>query len=112
MISPKQFAFDVVERNREAIALLCDNIFYFAELGMQEFESANLMIAILETFGFRIERNLSGMPTGFVATYGSGHPVIALHMEFMPHPRPRNALGSRNPRQSSKARPGRPKATT
>lgn len=29
----KKLVFDNVERNREAIALLCDNIFYFAELG-------------------------------------------------------------------------------
>jgi hypothetical protein len=36
MSNGKQFVFDTVERNREAIALLCDNIFYFAELGMQE----------------------------------------------------------------------------
>ena len=35
----KKFVFDHVERNREAIALLCDNIFYFAELGMQDIVS-------------------------------------------------------------------------
>jgi aminobenzoyl-glutamate utilization protein B len=78
----KHFVFDTVEHNREAIALLCDNIFYFAELGMQEFETSKLMMEILEKAGFAIERNLSGMPTGFVATYGSGKPVIALHTEF------------------------------
>jgi len=33
----KDFVLEVVERNREAIALLGDNIFYFAELGMQPF---------------------------------------------------------------------------
>src|SRR5687767_3338016 len=78
----KQFAFDTVEHNREAIALLCDNIFYFAELGMQEFETSKLMMELLEKAGFALERNLSGMPTGFVASYGSGKPVIALHTEF------------------------------
>jgi len=79
---PKQFLFDTVDRNGEAIALLCDNIFYFAELGMQEFETSKLMMDLLEKAGFKIERNLSGMPTGFVASYGSGKPVIALHTEF------------------------------
>lgn len=106
MISPKQFAFDVVERNREAIALLCNNIFYFAELGMQEFESANLMTAILETFGFRIERNLSGMPTGFVATYGSGHPVIALHTEFDATPASSQRPGVAEPAAIVEGAPG------
>jgi aminobenzoyl-glutamate utilization protein B len=78
----KQFAIDSVERNRDAIALLCDNIFYFAELGMQEFETSGLMMELLEKAGFSIEKNLSGMPTGFVATHGSGTPVIALHTEY------------------------------
>src|SRR6476659_8767212 len=78
----KKFVVDIVDRNSESIALLCDNIFYFAELGMQEFETSGLMMEILEKAGFSIERNLSGMPTGFVATYGSGKPVVALHTEF------------------------------
>jgi len=78
----KKFVFDTVERNGEAIARLSDSIFYFAELGMQEFETSGLMMELLEKAGFSIERNLSGMPTGFVATYGSGKPVIALHTEF------------------------------
>jgi aminobenzoyl-glutamate utilization protein B len=82
MTKEKTFVFDTVERNSESIALLCDNIFYFAELGMQEFETSGLMMEILEKAGFSIERNLSGMPTGFVATYGSGKPVVALHTEF------------------------------
>ena len=36
----QESVFQVVERNREAIALLGDSIFYFAELGMQEIESS------------------------------------------------------------------------
>ena len=39
----KALALRVVEDNRKAIALLGDNIFYFAELGMQEFESTKLV---------------------------------------------------------------------
>ena len=66
----KKFAVEDIERNSEPIALLCDNIFYFAELGMQEFETSGLMMQILEKAGFTIERNPSGMPTGFIASYG------------------------------------------
>ena len=61
----KRFVFDTVDRNCEALALLCDNIFYFAELGMQEFETSGLMTEILAKAGFQIEKNLSGMPTAF-----------------------------------------------
>lgn len=78
----KESVFQVVERNREAIALLGDNIYYFGELGMQEIESSQLMTKILEEAGFTVERGLSGMPPAFLATYGSGRPVIAIHTEF------------------------------
>ena len=47
----KKFVFDSVEHNGAAIAQLCDNIFYFAELGMQEFETSGLMMELLENVG-------------------------------------------------------------
>jgi len=78
----KEFALRVVDRNSRAIALLGDNIFYFAELGMQESETAKLMTEVLEKAGFKVERGISGMPTAFLATYGSGKPVIAIHTEY------------------------------
>jgi aminobenzoyl-glutamate utilization protein B len=82
-LTPEQrFVFDYVDRNAKAIALTGDNIFYFGELGMQEFETAGLMTDLLEKGGFKVERGISGFPTAFCATYGSGHPVIALHTEY------------------------------
>jgi aminobenzoyl-glutamate utilization protein B len=78
----QQFVFDYVDRNARAIALTGDNIFYFGELGMQEFETAGLMTNLLEKAGFKVERGISGFPTGFCATYGSGHPVVAIHTEY------------------------------
>jgi len=78
----KEVVFKSVDENAKAIALLGDNIFYFAELGMQEFETAKLMTGILEKGGFKVERGISGMPTAFLATYGSGAPVIAIHTEY------------------------------
>ena len=54
----KKFVFDTVDRNSESIALLCDNIFYFAELGMQEFETSGLMMELLEKAGFLDSRKI------------------------------------------------------
>ncbi len=82
----KRFAFETIERNARAIALTGDNIFYFGELGNQEYESAALMSGLLEKEGFRVERGMSGFPTAFLATYGSGAPVIAIHTEFDANP--------------------------
>jgi aminobenzoyl-glutamate utilization protein B len=78
----QRFVFDYVDRNARAIALTGDSIFYFGELGMQEFETAKLMTDLLEQGGFAVERGISGFPTGFCATYGSGSPVVAIHTEY------------------------------
>jgi len=82
----KQFVFDYVDRNRDAVAVLGDSVFYFGELGMQEFETMGLMTGLLEDAGFTVERGICGFPTGFMASYGSGAPVIALHTEYDANP--------------------------
>jgi aminobenzoyl-glutamate utilization protein B len=58
--------------------VMVDSVFSFGELGFQEFETSKYLTAELEKEGFRIERNVAGIPTAFVATWGSGKPVIAL----------------------------------
>jgi aminobenzoyl-glutamate utilization protein B len=57
---------------------MVDSVFSFGELGMQEVETSKYLTATLEKFGFTITRGQSGIPTAWVATYGSGKPVIAL----------------------------------
>jgi len=62
--------------------LISDAIWNYAELGMQEFKSSALLIKTLEEEGFSVEKNVAGMPTCFVATWGSGRPVIGILGEF------------------------------
>ncbi|MFQ5684501.1 MAG: amidohydrolase, partial [Candidatus Binatia bacterium] len=102
----KKFVLDVVDQNKEQIALLGDNIFYFAEMGMQEFETSGLMSGILENAGFQVERGISGMPTAFMATYGSGKPVIALHTEFDATPGCSQAAGVTELKAITEGAPG------
>jgi aminobenzoyl-glutamate utilization protein B len=98
-LTPQQkFLFDYIDRNARAVALLGDSIFYFGELGMQEFETAKLMTDLLEKGGFAVDRGISGFPTGFCATYGSGPPVVAIHTEYDSCPDNSQAPGV--PRQS------------
>ena len=82
----KQFAADFVAHNKGAFETLNDSIFYFGELGMQETKSAGLMTSILEQHGFTVQRGISGFATSFLATYGSGAPVIAIHTEYDANP--------------------------
>ena len=82
----KRFAVDFIERNAKPLATLSDSLFYFGELGMQEHRSAELLASLLEEHGFKVECGISGFPTGFLATYGSGAPVIAVHTEYDANP--------------------------
>ena len=55
-----------------------DMLFSFGELGFQEHETKRYLTGILAQNGFTIEENVAGIPTGWVATWGNGKPVIAL----------------------------------
>ncbi|QDT55369.1 p-aminobenzoyl-glutamate hydrolase subunit B [Caulifigura coniformis] len=80
-------------------------IWEWAEPGYQEFKSSKLLADWLESAGFRVTREVAGMPTAFIAEFGEGKPVIALLGEYdalpglaqegVPHrePRPGNGYG-------------------
>ena len=61
---------------------IADNLWEFAELGYQETRSTALMQKYLKRRGFRIEAGIADIPTAFVATAGSGEPVIGILAEF------------------------------
>ncbi|MEL7046780.1 MAG: amidohydrolase [Pseudomonadota bacterium] len=56
--------------------VMVDTVFSFGELGFQEFETAKYITGILEEEGFEIVMGCAGMPTCYVASWGTGHPVI------------------------------------
>jgi len=59
-----------------------DAIWSYAELGLQEYKSSALLGKTLEEEGFSVEQGLADMPTCFVASYGSGKPVIGILAEY------------------------------
>ena len=72
----KKEAAQLVESRRVFTQRMVDSIFSIAELGFQEFETSAYVTGILENEGFRITRGVAGMPTAFVAEWGTGKPVI------------------------------------
>ncbi|MDQ6756716.1 MAG: amidohydrolase [Bacteroidota bacterium] len=58
------------------------NIWDYAEVGFKETKSSVLLQNTLKDNGFKIDAGVAGMPTAFVATYGSGSPVIAILAEY------------------------------
>ena len=101
-----KFVCDFVDRNEKAIALLGDSIFYFGELGMQEFETSKLMADLLEQGGFAVERGIADMPTAFCATYGADGPVIAMHTEYDSVPNNSQAAGKLEATPITEGAPG------
>ncbi len=85
LVSPeKQFVLDYL-RSPEMFGKfgrISDAIWSYAELGLQEYKSSALLAGTLEQEGFKVEMGLAGMPTCFVATYGSGPPVIGILGEY------------------------------
>lgn len=57
---------------------MVDQVFSFGELGMQEIETSKYLAGVLEKNGFTVQRGVAGIPTAWVARWGSGSPVIAL----------------------------------
>src|SRR5881396_387089 len=67
-----------IDGMKKQAQVMIDSVFSFGELGFQEFETSKYLTDILEKEGFRIERGIAGIPTAWMATWGSGKPVIAL----------------------------------
>ncbi|MEW6319476.1 MAG: amidohydrolase [Acidobacteriota bacterium] len=57
---------------------MVDSVFSFGELGFQEFETSRYLTGKLEQYGFTVQRGVAGIPTAWIATWGSGKPVIAI----------------------------------
>ncbi|MCG7364447.1 M20 family metallopeptidase [Roseomonas sp. ACRSG] len=71
-----------VDRKSPAFTAVADRIWDHAELRFEEHRSIEEQIALLEAEGFRVTRNLGGIPTAFVAEAGSGGPVLGFLGEF------------------------------
>ncbi len=67
-----------IDGKAKLVQEMVDQVFSFGELGMQEFETSKYLTGILEQNGFKVERGVAGMPTAWVARWGSGKPVISL----------------------------------
>jgi aminobenzoyl-glutamate utilization protein B len=67
-----------VEKMKDFSQQMVDQLFSYGELGFQEFETSKYLVTLLKKNGFAVEEGVAGIPTSFIATWGSGKPVIAL----------------------------------
>ncbi|MDC6351344.1 amidohydrolase [Zeaxanthinibacter sp. PT1] len=71
-----------VEKHKSELIRISDSIWGLAETAFEEDQSSKILADYAEKNGFTVERGVAGMPTAFVATYGSGSPVIGVLGEF------------------------------
>jgi len=71
-----------VEKQSEQLINISDTIWAAAEVAFQEKVSSKTLIEYAKSNGFIVEEGVAETPTAFVATYGSGKPVIGILGEF------------------------------
>jgi aminobenzoyl-glutamate utilization protein B len=71
-----------IEERKQEFGDIAQQIWSLAELGYQEYESSKILKEKLKSEGFEIKEGVAEIPTAFVASYGSGQPVVAILGEF------------------------------
>jgi len=80
--SEKQAALAWIEKQRARLSEFHLQIWNYAETAWREYRSARAYCDLLRAEGFQVEEGSGGMPTAFVATWGSGRPVLATYAEY------------------------------
>lgn len=78
----KKALVESISRHSEKLIALSDQIWAHAETAMEEYKSSALLADYAEAQGFRVKRGVAGIPTAFVAEYGSGKPIIGILGEY------------------------------
>ena len=73
---------EIINKKSDLLIDVSDKLWEYAEIALMEHESSELLEEILESEGFVVENDVAGLPTAFVATYGSGTPVIGILAEY------------------------------
>src|SRR5204862_251703 len=83
-LNPVEYSFSasVLGDNRDSLIDAADQVWDYAETLYKEKQSAALLAGMLEEYGFSVQRGVAGIPTAFVAEYGSGGPVIGILGEY------------------------------
>jgi aminobenzoyl-glutamate utilization protein B len=73
---------EIIEAKRDTFIKISDRIWDFAETRFEEYQSAELLCQALENEGFSVEKEVGGIKTAFIGSFGSGKPVIGILGEY------------------------------
>lgn len=82
MIQEKKAAFEAIEAKKDRITYVADRIWEYAELSLQEVRSAELYCNVLKEEGFQVKKGICNIETAFLASFGSGRPLIGILAEY------------------------------
>lgn len=66
----------------ELVGEMSSRLWDFSEIAIEEHQSAAYLEGVPEEEGFAVESGVAGMPTAFVASWGSGRPIVGVLSEF------------------------------
>src|SRR3972149_1824589 len=69
---------NILDELKERLFSLSCDFYHNPETGLKEYKTSAACMAILEEFGFKLEKGIAGMQTAFRANFGNGKPAIAL----------------------------------
>jgi len=81
-IPPAERAAGEADKIEPEVRRLALELWNYSETALREHRSAALLAEVLQKEGFDVQRGVGGMPTAFVATYGTGRPIVGVLAEY------------------------------
>ena len=81
-LEQKTEAVQIINGMESRMTELSDEIWQYAETALRETRSSKALADWAESLGFAVTRGVAGMPTAFVAEFGTGSPVIGIMGEY------------------------------
>ena len=78
----KAAAIGSIESQQKELIKMSDAIWAHAETALEETQSFRILVDYAKANGMKVETGVAGMPTAFIASYGSGKPIIGILGEF------------------------------
>ena len=69
----KESIFSEIEKYREELTALNDNIADNPEISGEEYETSKKIVKLLQSHGYQVEYPFAGRDTAFKGIYGAGH---------------------------------------
>jgi aminobenzoyl-glutamate utilization protein B len=78
----KEAVIQSVNKHQQELIAISDKIWTYAETALKETKSSKELADYAEAQGFAVKRGVAGMPTAFIAEFGSGKPIVGIMGEY------------------------------